>query len=59
MRNYIIIGGSSGIGQQLVRLLEKQGANVIATYNNNLIEEYDKELEEIEKELAEEQYISD
>ena len=39
MRNYIIIGGSSGIGQQLVRLLEKQGANVIATYNNNLIED--------------------
>ena len=39
MRNYIIIGGSSGIGLQLVRLLEKQGANVIATYNNNLIED--------------------
>ena len=39
MRNYIIIGGSSGIGQQLVRLLEKQGANVIATYNNNAIED--------------------
>ena len=33
------MGGSSGIGQQLVRLLEKQGANVIATYNNNLIED--------------------
>jgi|TARA_B110000483_G_scaffold43534_2_gene54378 RNase adaptor protein for sRNA GlmZ degradation len=31
----------------------------VEEYNNNLIEEYDKELEEIEKELAEEQYISD
>ena len=35
MRNYIIIGGSSGIGKELVRLLEEDGANIIATYNNN------------------------
>jgi NAD(P)-dependent dehydrogenase (short-subunit alcohol dehydrogenase family) len=39
MRNYIIIGGSSGIGMELVYLLEKEGANVIATYNNNEIED--------------------
>jgi NAD(P)-dependent dehydrogenase (short-subunit alcohol dehydrogenase family) len=39
MRNYIIIGGSSGIGMALVNLLELQGANVIATYNNNLIQD--------------------
>jgi NAD(P)-dependent dehydrogenase (short-subunit alcohol dehydrogenase family) len=39
MRNYIIIGGSSGIGMELVRLLELQEANVIATYNNNLIQD--------------------
>ena len=39
MRNYIIIGGSSGIGMELVNLLQLQGANVIATYNNNLIQD--------------------
>ena len=39
MRNYIIIGGSSGIGREVVRLLEIQGANVIATYNNNFVED--------------------
>ncbi|MFT4662071.1 MAG: NAD(P)-dependent dehydrogenase (short-subunit alcohol dehydrogenase family) [Patiriisocius sp.] len=38
MKNYIIIGGSSGIGKEIVCLLEKQGENVIATYNNNEIE---------------------
>lgn len=35
MRNYIIIGGSSGIGEEIVNLLEKDGENVVATYNNN------------------------
>jgi len=39
MRNYIIIGGSSGIGREVVSLLEIQGANVIATYNNNFVED--------------------
>lgn len=39
MRNYIIIGGSSGIGKELVNLLELQGDNVISTYNNNLIQD--------------------
>jgi NAD(P)-dependent dehydrogenase (short-subunit alcohol dehydrogenase family) len=39
MRNYIIIGGSSGIGEEIVNLLEKDGATIIATYNNNLIED--------------------
>jgi NAD(P)-dependent dehydrogenase (short-subunit alcohol dehydrogenase family) len=39
MRNYIVIGGSSGIGMELVSLLELQGSNVIATYNNNLIQD--------------------
>ncbi len=38
MRNYIIIGGSTGIGKALVNLIEKEGQNVIATYNNNPIE---------------------
>lgn len=38
MRNYIIIGGSSGIGQELVNLLEEDGASVTATYNTNEIE---------------------
>jgi NAD(P)-dependent dehydrogenase (short-subunit alcohol dehydrogenase family) len=39
MRNYIIIGGSSGIGKELVNLLENEGANVITTYNKNKIED--------------------
>jgi NAD(P)-dependent dehydrogenase (short-subunit alcohol dehydrogenase family) len=39
MRNYIIIGGSSGIGKALVSLLEKQGNNVVATYNTTKTED--------------------
>ena len=35
MRNYVIIGGSSGIGKALVDLLDQQHENVIATYNTN------------------------
>lgn len=38
MKNYIIIGGSSGIGKQLVGLLEQQGNNIISTYNTTVIE---------------------
>ena len=39
MRNYIIIGGSSGIGKELVSILEGQGANVFSTYNNNIVQD--------------------
>lgn len=39
MKNYIIIGGSSGIGKELVNLIEQQGDNVFSTYNNNMIED--------------------
>jgi NAD(P)-dependent dehydrogenase (short-subunit alcohol dehydrogenase family) len=35
MRNYIIIGGSSGIGESLVSLLETDGNHVTATYRTN------------------------
>ena len=35
MRNYIIIGGSSGIGEGIVNILEQGEATVLATYNNN------------------------
>lgn len=35
MRNYIIIGGSSGIGEGIVNLLEQEETTVLATYNNN------------------------
>ena len=35
MRNYIIIGGSSGIGKELVDILAKQDSNIFATYNTN------------------------
>lgn len=33
--HYLIIGGSSGIGQQLAKQLSKSGSQVIATYNRN------------------------
>jgi len=39
MRNYVVIGGSSGIGLELVNTLERQGANIIATYNTNRVED--------------------
>ena len=35
MRNYLIIGGSSGIGKELVNILEKQGNSITSTYNTN------------------------
>lgn len=38
MRNYIIIGGSSGIGKELVKLLREKGDNILATYNSNKVE---------------------
>lgn len=39
MKNYVIIGGSSGIGKAIVKTLESQGENIIATYNNNPTED--------------------
>jgi NAD(P)-dependent dehydrogenase (short-subunit alcohol dehydrogenase family) len=39
MRNYIIIGGSSGIGKEIVNLIENEDANIVATYNNNKTED--------------------
>ncbi len=38
MRNYLIIGGSSGIGKELVSILEKQGDSITSTYNKNEVE---------------------
>ena len=35
MQNYLIIGGSSGIGQQLAMQLTESGNQVIATFNKN------------------------
>ena len=37
MKNYIVIGGSTGIGMELVKLLEEKGSKVIATYNTNFV----------------------
>jgi len=34
MQNYLIIGGSSGIGLSLVKMLHEKGHNVISTYNS-------------------------
>ena len=36
-KSYVVIGGSSGIGRELVQLLEKEGNNVFATYHENII----------------------
>lgn len=35
MSKYLVIGGSSGIGEATVQSLKEQGHSVIATYNNN------------------------
>lgn len=35
MKNYLIIGGSSGIGKSTVDILVSQGHHVFATYHNN------------------------
>jgi NAD(P)-dependent dehydrogenase (short-subunit alcohol dehydrogenase family) len=39
MKNYIIIGGSSGIGKEIVNLLEKQEGKIIATFNKNEVKD--------------------
>tara|TARA_B100000683_G_scaffold170442_1_gene164179 strand:+ start:2892 stop:3584 length:693 start_codon:yes stop_codon:yes gene_type:complete len=38
MNNYLVIGGSSGIGKALTENLLINGHNVFATYNNNILE---------------------
>lgn len=38
MGNYLIIGGSSGIGEELVKVIENEGHNVFATYNSKVKE---------------------
>lgn len=38
MQNYLIIGGSSGIGKALTQLLAQEGHQVYATYNKNEIQ---------------------
>jgi NAD(P)-dependent dehydrogenase (short-subunit alcohol dehydrogenase family) len=35
MKNYIIIGGSSGIGEEVVNSLHNQDKNIFASYNSN------------------------
>ena len=42
MGNFLIIGGSSGIGQALAKKLSKENHLVIATYNSHLMEDSDK-----------------
>ncbi|MBT3919733.1 MAG: SDR family oxidoreductase [Flavobacteriaceae bacterium] len=40
-KNYVIIGGSSGIGKELVSILAREGHNVFATYNENKVKNND------------------
>ncbi|MGB0424111.1 MAG: SDR family NAD(P)-dependent oxidoreductase [Flavobacteriales bacterium] len=42
MKNYVIIGGSSGIGLELVKHLESQGHQVFSTYFQNPIDSREK-----------------
>ena len=35
MKNYVVIGGSSGIGAAIVDELEKKGSEIVATYQTN------------------------
>jgi len=39
MKNYLVIGGSSGIGEATVQMLAKEGHQVYASYNQHPIEE--------------------
>lgn len=39
MKNFLIIGASSGIGKSLAKLLSDEGNHVIATYNSNVKED--------------------
>lgn len=42
MKNYVIIGGSSGIGKAIVDTLESEGDNILATYNLNHADDRDQ-----------------
>lgn len=39
MRNYVVIGGSSGIGKDLVHILASNGTKIFATYNSTFTED--------------------
>ena len=39
MSNYLVIGGSSGIGKALLKQLTDEGHVVYATYTNNVLED--------------------
>ncbi len=38
MKNYLIVGASSGIGKETAQILVKNGDNVVGTYNKNKID---------------------
>ena len=41
MKNYIVIGGSSGVGKEVVNLLHNQNKNIFASYNTNELDSRD------------------
>lgn len=38
MKNYVVIGGSTGIGAAVINLLKDENANVFGTYNSTFVE---------------------
>ena len=38
MKNYVVIGGSNGIGAAVINLLKDENANVFGTYNSTFVE---------------------
>ena len=52
MANYLIVGGSSGIGKSLVSTLLRDGHQVYATYNRHLISVSDSNLKTIQLDVT-------
>lgn len=41
MKNYVVVGGSSGIGRALCQLLSRKGHEVFATFNKTQVDDYE------------------
>jgi NAD(P)-dependent dehydrogenase (short-subunit alcohol dehydrogenase family) len=59
MKNYLIIGGSSGIGKQLASSLASEGNRVFATYHSNAVESDTNDLSYHQLNVLDDQYDFD